>query len=250
MTRGVPNFTRNCLYCETEFKPSGGNVFYCCDECSFYSKVKINSDDACWEWESGVDKDGYGKFQFRENPWRAHRVSWTIYNGEIPEGMYVCHKCDNPTCVRPSHLWLGTDADNIHDMDEKGRRTPQSGEQNNASRLTKAQVIEIRELYANTDMFQWEIAEKFGVSRELVGQIVRRDIWSHLENKHKDHSDVVKLKRKGENHHLARLTEEQVIKIRELYASGDIFQRELAEQFGISRSQIGSIVNYDTWTHI
>jgi HNH endonuclease len=75
----------------------------------------------CWEWQAGCFDNGYGAFWLRRKLWKAHRVAWLIQFGEIPDDLKVLHKCDNPRCVRPSHLFLGTDADNMHDRDRKGR---------------------------------------------------------------------------------------------------------------------------------
>lgn len=88
-------------------------------ETSFLQKV--NKTDTCWLWTAGKDKDGYGKIKFNQVNLRAHRVSWALYRGSIPEGHFVCHKCDTPSCVKPSHLFTGTSTDNNRDRDSKGR---------------------------------------------------------------------------------------------------------------------------------
>jgi len=82
---------------------------------------KIDKTGNCWDWLAGKDKDGYGKIKINGKDLQAHRASWDFHNGLIPEGMSVLHHCDNPSCVNPSHLFLGTTLDNMRDRDTKGR---------------------------------------------------------------------------------------------------------------------------------
>ncbi len=83
----------------------------------FWAKVEKRSDDECWFWMASRDGNGYGQFLGR----RAHRVSWSLVNGPIPDGLYICHRCDNPPCVNPRHLWADTPGANFRDMVLKGR---------------------------------------------------------------------------------------------------------------------------------
>ena len=95
----------------------------------FNKKYVINEDTDCWEWQNATNNIGYGMFRWTSGKMRtAHRASYEIYKGPIPEGMIVCHTCDNPKCVNPEHLWVGTRKDNYDDMVSKGRRvTPMIG---------------------------------------------------------------------------------------------------------------------------
>lgn len=88
----------------------------------FWPKVEKAGPGDCWLWTAGVDGHGYGKVKIEGRCLKASRVSWELHNGAIPEGLDVCHSCDTPLCVNPSHLWLGTQLDNMRDMAAKGRR--------------------------------------------------------------------------------------------------------------------------------
>ena len=88
----------------------------------FMAKVSVQEgDDPCWEWTAAKNKAGYGMFWMPPNSVLAHRASYMLYEGEIPEGKFVCHSCDNPSCVNPDHLWIGDAHDNHRDMLHKGR---------------------------------------------------------------------------------------------------------------------------------
>lgn len=156
------------------------------DENKFLSKVDIKSDDECWYWASTKFPNGYGRFKFKEDGrWRdllAHRVSYEIKNGEIPKGLVICHKCDNRSCVNPNHLFAGTQAQNLADMDRKGRRVnyDKSGERNPSSKLTKEQVIEIRNKYVPKVYTGRMLAEEYGVSIPLIEKILSRRVWKEV----------------------------------------------------------------------
>lgn len=93
-------------------------------ESRFWSRVRKGS--ACWEWVGARHTGGYGAISVNGHQERAHRVSWMIHHGEIPDGLWVLHRCDNPPCVNPAHLFVGSDADNLSDAIAKGRRLPPS----------------------------------------------------------------------------------------------------------------------------
>lgn len=148
------------------------------DEERFWSRVQINEPGECWWWQTCRTQTGYGKTWFRNELWYAHRVAWTLTYGEIPEGLCVCHQCDEPGCVNPYHLFLGTDADNVADMIAKERQA--RGEQNGSAKLTESEVLEIRGLWAETELLQREIAKLFGVKRQTIGDIVNGRTWEWL----------------------------------------------------------------------
>lgn len=115
-----------------------------------------------------------------ENMWRANRAAWVLVNGPIPDGMLVCHHCDNPPCCNPAHLFLGTNSDNIADRDAKGRqaRVPgKKGEGSHLAHLTLQQVSEIRARYAAGGITYRELAPQYSVSEGAIGKVVRRDRW-------------------------------------------------------------------------
>jgi len=157
----------------------------CSLEERFWEKVDVRGIDECWLWKASTQK-GYGQIgvKGRRAPDKAHRVSWILHYGGIPNGMSVLHKCDNPICVNPSHLFLGTQADNMRDMDEKGRRIStgaknQRGEHNNAAKLNDALVRYIRE-QQKIGRSNQSIADEIGVSRRTVAFVVSGITWSHV----------------------------------------------------------------------
>ena len=112
----------------------------------------------------------------------AHRVSWGIHNGPIPPGVKVLHTCDNPPCVNPAHLFLGTQADNIKDCLDKGRANygTLSGSDNGNAKLTETEVLAIREKYASGKIFQRELAKEYGVTQTHISYLVREKNWRYL----------------------------------------------------------------------
>ncbi len=132
----------------------------------------------CWEWNRGLGSHGYGQVYLRRGkPLLAHRVSWEITNGQIPKGLYVLHKCDNKKCVRPDHLFIGTQKDNIRDMFKKGRANTRQarGDNNPNIKISDAQVKEIKEKYIGGTRQNpgnaLLLAKEYGITRNLVYQI-------------------------------------------------------------------------------
>lgn len=145
----------------------------------FWEKVERLGPFQCWNWTSWMDRDGYGLLTVGstvDNTYRmkrAHRISWEIHYGPIERKDCVLHSCDNRACVNPAHLFLGTRADNAHDMDAKGRRVV-------ASKITPDQVREVRRRAASGES-QQVIARAFGITQANVSCIHRRVSWKHLE---------------------------------------------------------------------
>lgn len=145
----------------------------------FWKYVIPEPNSGCWLWTGGFfDKDGYGIFCINQK-WkeRAHRLSFRIHNGLIPEGLFVLHHCDVPCCVNPDHLFLGTQADNMEDKVSKGRQN--KGVDQPRARLTEAQVKEVR----STKESVQRLANKLGVSRMTVWRARVGATWKHLESR-------------------------------------------------------------------
>ena len=134
----------------------------------------------CWLWTGSRQPRGYGHFYPKLHVGLyAHRVSWELAFGPIPAGLHVLHHCDNPPCVRPEHLFVGTRSDNMKDMLAKGRGGHRGapGERHPCHKLTDAQVVAIRERWDAGGVLQRTLAAEFGVTRGLIGMIVRRVAW-------------------------------------------------------------------------
>lgn len=144
----------------------------------FWSRVQTGPN--CWEWQHRKDKDGYGLIcKTREdNSTRAHVAAYEMAYGKVPEGMCVLHACDNPSCVRPSHLFFGTNADNTADRHRKGRSA--KGEKNGMAKVTADMVRSIRAQHASGGASFKHLAALYGVSKYTVVDIVRRRYWKHV----------------------------------------------------------------------
>lgn len=145
----------------------------------FWSKVQKT--DSCWIWLGSLDHATYGwiaKGSRKSGIMKAHRASWILHIGPIPDEMFILHHCDNPTCVNPHHLWIGTKRDNFRDAVEKKRFA--IGEQNNMAKLTEKHVLEIRNAYSEGGLTQQDIADVYGVTRGCIKAVVNRTNWKHI----------------------------------------------------------------------
>lgn len=148
----------------------------------FWSKVDKSGD--CWLWTASVDRKGYGMFGINRGNGRAHRIAWELANGPIPAGKQICHACDNPPCVNPDHLWLGTNRENMEDARLKGKwvgsPTKARGEANGGGgKLKESDIPEIRALRAK-GWTQQAIANQFGVNQTMISFILRGVAWAHV----------------------------------------------------------------------
>lgn len=145
-------------------------------ESRFWRKVDKSGD--CWIWTGAKMKSGYGRLRtggVGSDVWNAHRVSYHINKGEIPDGLFVLHKCDNPSCVNPDHLFLGDHDENMRDKARKGRG---AGENHPRSQLTDKQAREIKFAKGKTHQ---ELADQYGVGKMLVRDIRANRRWQHIK---------------------------------------------------------------------
>jgi hypothetical protein len=141
--------------------------------------VEIDGKTGCWNWSGTTDKCGYGKLFIGQKNNYAHRVSYQELVGKIPDGAWICHKCDNPSCVNPDHLFLGSAKINALDMVAKGRNRPPFGESHVKAKLTDCDVLQIRRAVTYGISSQ-EIAGAYGISFKTVSKIRNRGSWKHL----------------------------------------------------------------------
>lgn len=143
----------------------------------FWEKVDVCGPDECWPWLAATKQGGYGKILGEDGRFRlAHRVAFALVVGPIPVGLLLCHRCDNPGCVNPRHLFLGTQADNLQDMRAKGRGNPPRGRQHPRARLTEELVILIR---ADRRGHR-RIARDLGIGKSTVGMVKAGLTWTHV----------------------------------------------------------------------
>jgi hypothetical protein len=152
---------------------------FCSDRCRFLSSVLMSENvNECWVWMGGVNARGYGKASMDGKFIPAHRMSYILFFGEIPDGKLVCHACDNPPCVKPAHLWIGTTQENTKDMVKKRRHI--FGEKSSVSKLSSQDVRDILAL-ERLGINQAVIGEKFNISAGHVNNIVKKRVWKHIE---------------------------------------------------------------------
>lgn len=155
----------------------------------FQANVKADLVTGCLLWTGAVDGNGYGQIKSGRVGLRAHRVAWEFFRGPIPEGMFICHRCDVPRCCNPEHLFVGTARDNVIDKIKKGRGRPvlrpkrvpkdsdfNAGEKNGNSKLTRRRVDLIRRLAASGMTYR-AISARLKVPHTTVGAVVRRETW-------------------------------------------------------------------------
>lgn len=197
----------------------------------------------CWVWSASVDRDGYGRFDGVVHGVRhakAHRFSWSFHNSRpIPKGMVVCHSCDNPACVNPAHLWLGTVAENQQDMAQKGRsRKDMRGATNSRAKLTEEQA---RAILSDARPYA-QIAADYSVTTMTISDIKCRRSWAHIDVEFIGKAPRVS-PQKGK---CKKVTPDIVRAIRSSTEQGSV----LAIRYGVSRSLICNIIKRRSWAHV
>lgn len=233
----------------------------------FWSKVSRGADDECWPWTGHVVKSGYGRLSVKGKSRASHRLAYFIQHGIDPMELPVLHSCDNPPCCNGRHLRADTYQSNTLEAVAKGRantargdrhgaRTKPErharGEQSGLAKLTATAVSEIRRLYANGGVTQQWLAEQFNVTREAIGRVVRNERWAHIP------SDIETARassqknraRAGELNVFAKLTADDVRRIRQRYAEGSIDYKTLAMDFNVSKENIGLIIRRKHWRSV
>lgn len=167
----------NCLMCnQAKLKRPGLRLLSA--EQRFWALVDKSDSSGCWVWQGVLKGNGYGGFsitqQGQKKGWFSHRYAWTIVNGEIPDGLLVCHHCDNRRCCNPAHLFLGTASDNMQDMIQKGRKV------NGRAKLNEQDVVQIRTAYANGNHTMRGLARMYQVDKRTIQKIIHRQAWKNI----------------------------------------------------------------------
>lgn len=202
--------------------------------------------DDCKLWEGSTTKDGYGRLTHNSKTVLAHRLSYCEHNNlklEDITGLEVRHKCDVRACVNPCHLELGSHADNMNDMKVRGRAP--RGERNGSVKLSETEVLEILTKIAD-GCKQTDVAKEYKVSKTAVADLVSGEAWAHVGESERAR---VKPGRVAERNGRAKITEDAVRRIRELYSVGNS-QVKLAEMFGITQVAVSKIIRRVTWANV
>lgn len=199
----------------------------------------------CWLWLKTCAHGGYGRLNVGYDRIVASRLSWTLFKGEIPIGLLVCHKCDTKSCVNPEHLFLGTTQENALDAKAKGRLNTARGIQMGTAKLNDEKAISI----FLDHRYMAEIAADYGVSRTTVLKIKHRRTWSHVTDSIEGNAPIKDSCLRGEDSSSSKLTSANVLAIREHLARGDK-QADIANRFGVHQTLISLIRLRRVWLSV
>lgn len=141
--------------------------------------TKIHKTASCWNWIAGKGWNGYGRFKFQGKMIKAHRFSYLLYIGDIPENMLILHSCNNRACVNPEHLLLGNHTQNMQHRQESNRQV--QGEKHHQAKLTDKKVKEIRKLYSSQKISQKKLSEKYNIGTTQISRIINNQNWRNLK---------------------------------------------------------------------
>jgi hypothetical protein len=234
-------------------KNSTGRIF-CSTKCSYKSKTITeeqffrstvrNVENGCLEWQGKVHHSGYGQVFVDRKLWWAHRYSWTLKNGYIPNGLLVCHKCDNKVCVDVEHLFLGTHQDNVQDMLSKNRHNPVKGESMSGAKLTDEIVKSCRKEHFKDLSSINSLSKKYNVSHATMLKAVYCETWSHIKTEWDGLPRQLEHKRNRNCN--AKLSDAQINEIRSKYTSNDNFTH-IARIYNVTDVTIRNILLVKTW---
>ena len=202
----------------------------------FWNKVDVRSKEECWNWTASKIR-GYGQMSKGKNksPYRAHRLSWMINRGEIKDNLHVLHHCDNPSCVNPNHLFLGTQQDNMKDMVSKNRQQRVSAEKATGSKLTWKNVNSIRSEYENGGVSMKDLAIKYGVWRATISSVLRNKSW--IDKNYIVPEEMFGSSLKNDRVYRRKIRNWQVAGILEDYEKSGS-SRKTAKKYGVSKTTI------------
>lgn len=199
--------------------------------------------NGCLEWQGALDKDGYGRIRVGgRKAVGVHRASWAIANNKDPVGLLVCHNCDNPRCVNPNHLYLGTALQNNRDRVNRGRSNSAHGTMLTIAKLNPELVTSILNEYQKTDASQADVAKLFGVSQATISLIVSGKNWKRSGNLGCDSKSKGRAKEYNKN---SKVNFNMAKSIREL--KGLKSQKEIAKIFEISQQLVSLIMQNKAW---
>lgn len=216
----------------------------------FWTKVDKTHPSGCWVWKANRNNKGYGLFRPGGTAPKmlAHRLSFQDANGQIPKGMIIRHSCDNPGCVNPSHLLVGTMADNVADMDSRGRRvsSPCRGEVNYNARMTKDTVTSLRKDYVAGVPIS-VLIEKYGCTTASLTDYTCGRSWKHLLGVDGCPTlEELKAEAYKRRRNSTKLTQDQVDTIRDRLKRGEL-GKDLAAEYGVHKATISDIKTGKNW---
>lgn len=220
----------------------------------FWSSADLTANkNLCWEWKR--KREGrYATFYLKGREYKAPRVAYSIFYGKDPSDLLICHKCDNPNCINPNHLFLGTEKDNSDDKIAKGREVFVKGESHPMSKLSDEDVVRIKYLCSH-GASSTVVGKEYGIGMTQVRRIVNGDSWKHLHDKASVSTDSIdRYKTKGDwavgsRHGHSRMTEGIVLAMRADHKNG-LSVGDIAKKYNIHQSGASRIINRDRWKHI